>query len=277
MKYLNLKEFKKANIFGTGIPNFILKGNMTGKSYIKMVKISKGLMLANVTFSPGSRCFWHVHKAVKGGGQIIICTAGEGWYQEEGKEAISLSPGSVVAIPTDLKHWHGAKKDSWFSHIAVEIGGEKVKNQFIEAVDENDYQSLKDKLITMDNKGSSKFDKENIFGKGQVNTVSEKYFTGNSYVNTQFEEIEGMPSVVNVTFEPGSKNNWHTHESVSGGGQILVCTAGEGWYQEEGKKLKSLRPGDVMAVKPGVKHWHGAKEDSWFSHLSIEACDLQYN
>ena len=270
MKYSNLKEFKKANIFGTGIPNFILKGNMTGKSYIKPIKMANGIMLANVTFSPGSRCFWHVHRATKGGGQIIICTAGEGWYQEEGKEAVSLVPGSVVNIPTDLKHWHGAKKDSWFSHIAVEIGGDNVKNEFISAVDENDYQNLKDVITTNNDKGSSQFEQENVFGKGEPNTMFAKYFTGNSYLNPMFAPVKGKPFVANVTFEPGCRNHWHIHKATKGGGQYLVCTAGEGWYQEEGKKAKTLKPGNTIFVKPGVKHWHGAKKDKWFSHLSIE-------
>lgn len=79
------------------------------------------LFLANVTFEPGCRNNWHIHHASKGGGQILICTAGEGWYQEEGKEAVSLSEGTVIAIPPEVKHWHGAKKDSWFSHIAIEV------------------------------------------------------------------------------------------------------------------------------------------------------------
>lgn len=143
MKYTSFNEFKKANLFGTGIPNFMLAKNMTGKSYLKPLKMAgKALMLANVTFSPGSRCFWHIHRGSHGGGQILICTAGEGWYQEEGKEPISLVPGSVIDIPTDLLHWHGAKKDSWFSHLSIEVPGENCSNEWLEEVSDKIYSGL---------------------------------------------------------------------------------------------------------------------------------------
>ena len=88
------------------------------------------VFLANVTFEPGCRNNWHIHHASSGGGQILICTAGEGWYQEEGKEAVSLHEGSVVYIPAEMKHWHGAKADSWFSHIAFELPGENRGNEW---------------------------------------------------------------------------------------------------------------------------------------------------
>lgn len=101
-----------------------------------------GLFLANVTFEPGCRNNWHIHHAKKGGGQILVCTAGEGWYQEEGKEAVSLLPGSVIAIPANVKHWHGARKDSWFSHIAIEVNGEGCKTEWCEPVADEDYQNL---------------------------------------------------------------------------------------------------------------------------------------
>lgn len=85
---------------------------------------------------------WHIHHADKGGGQLLICTAGEGWYQEEGKAAVSLHEGSVVMIPANVKHWHGAKKDSWFSHIAVEVPGEHCKNEWCEPVSDEEYTKL---------------------------------------------------------------------------------------------------------------------------------------
>ena len=100
------------------------------------------LFLANVTFEPGCRNHWHIHHASKGGGQILICTAGEGWYQEEGKPAQSLTPGTVVVIPSETKHWHGAKKDSWFSHISIEVPGEDTSTEWLEAVDVDAYQAL---------------------------------------------------------------------------------------------------------------------------------------
>lgn len=85
---------------------------------------------------------WHVHRAKSGGGQLLICTAGEGWYQEEGKAAVSLTPGKVITIPANVKHWHGAKKDSWFSHIAVEVPGEETANEWLEAVSSEEYEKL---------------------------------------------------------------------------------------------------------------------------------------
>ena len=270
MKYLDKNSFKKANYFGTGIPNFMLKGSMTGASYIKMLKmVGRAMMLANVSFTPGSRCFWHIHRGTKGGGQILICTAGEGWYQAEGKEPVSLVPGTVVNIPTDILHWHGAKKDSWFSHIAVEIGGENIKNEFVRPVTEAEYNAIPD-AATITLSGDTAFEKENVFGEGQPNDMFAQYFSGKSYLNPMFKPEKGRPFVANVTFEPGCRNNWHIHKSAKGGGQILVCTAGEGWYQREGKKAQSLKPGSIVYIPAGVKHWHGAKKDRWFSHLSIE-------
>lgn len=85
---------------------------------------------------------WHIHHAKSGGGQLLICTAGEGWYQEEGKEPVSLTPGKVIVIPAEVKHWHGAKKDSWFSHIATEMPGEECSNEWCEPVTNEEYNKL---------------------------------------------------------------------------------------------------------------------------------------
>ena len=114
------------------------------------------------------------------------------------------------------------------------------------------------------------FDRENVFGLGEANDAFAKYFIGQSYLNPLVNPDDLNVFLANVTFEPGCRNNWHIHKATSGGGQILVCTAGFGWYQEEGKKPQSLKPGDVVNIKPGIKHWHGAKKDSWFSHITIE-------
>ena len=143
MKYTDKNEFKQANVFGTGIRNFILAKNMTGKTYVKPLKMANGLgFMANVSFAPGARCFWHIHHADKGGGQVLVCTAGEGWYQEEGKEAMELKEGVIIVIPANIKHWHGAKKDSWFSHISIEVPGENTSNEWLEPVDAADYEAL---------------------------------------------------------------------------------------------------------------------------------------
>ena len=114
------------------------------------------------------------------------------------------------------------------------------------------------------------FDEVNVFGKGQANVNFAKYFSGQSFLNPLINVGESVCGVFNVTFEPGCRNNWHIHHATSGGGQILICTAGSGWYQEEGQAPVSLEPGTVINIKPGVKHFHGAKADSWFSHVGIE-------
>lgn len=144
MKYSDKKEFENVNVFGTGEANTAYAQYFIGNSYLNpLTEPGKcPVFLANVTFEPGCRNNWHIHHATKGGGQILICTAGEGWYQEEGKEAISLVPGTVITIPAEIKHWHGAKKDSWFSHIAVEVSGENCKNEWCEAVTDEEYNKL---------------------------------------------------------------------------------------------------------------------------------------
>ena len=106
-----------------------------------------------------------------------------------------------------------------------------------------------------------------IFPRGEENTAFAQYFIGKSYLARLSSEQVG---IANVTFEPGCRNNWHVHHAKSGGGQILVCVAGRGFYQEWGKSAQELRPGDVVNIAPGVKHWHGAAPESWFSHLALE-------
>ena len=143
MKTTNREEFEKQNVFGTGNANTAFAQYFIGDSFLNPLTDTKtGLFLANVTFEPGCRNNWHIHHATKGGGQLLICTAGEGWYQEEGKEAVSLVPGTVITIPAEVKHWHGAKKDSWFSHIAVEVPGENCSNEWSEPVTDEEYNKL---------------------------------------------------------------------------------------------------------------------------------------
>lgn len=137
------KTFEKANIFGLGEENSAYARYFTGKSYLNpLTEPGKGPFFANVTFEPGCRNNWHIHHATSGGGQILLCVAGEGWYREEGKPARSLRPGDVVVIPPEVKHWHGAKADSWFSHIAVEVPGENASNEWLEAVTDEEYAAL---------------------------------------------------------------------------------------------------------------------------------------
>lgn len=128
-------------IFPIGEPNVNYAKFFIGNSYLAPISTSQ-VGIYNVTFEPGCRNNWHVHNAKKGGGQILIAVAGRGYYQEAGKEAIELKPGDTVNIPAGVKHWHGAAPDSWFSHLAVEVSGEEVSNEWLEPVIE-DYAKLK--------------------------------------------------------------------------------------------------------------------------------------
>ena len=142
MKINNKAEFDRQNVFGLGQENSAYAQYFIGKSYLHPLTGQGPIFMVNVTFEPGCRNNWHIHHAKAGGGQILICTAGEGWYQEAGKPAVSLTPGTVITIPAGVKHWHGAKKGSWFSHIAVEVPGEETANEWLEAVDEAAYAAL---------------------------------------------------------------------------------------------------------------------------------------
>ena len=144
MRHANEAEFNQVNVFGKGEENVNFARYFIGNSFLNPLTAPGEcpLMLANVTFEPGCRNNWHIHHASRGGGQILICTAGEGWYQEEGKEAVSLVPGTVICIPAGVKHWHGAKKDSWFSHIAFEAPGEDTSNEWCEPVTDEEYGAL---------------------------------------------------------------------------------------------------------------------------------------
>lgn len=110
-----------------------------GKAYLNMLTTS-GVSIGNVTFEAGCRNNWHIHHK---GGQILLVTAGRGWYQEEGMKARELHPGDVVNIAPGVKHWHGAAKDSAFSHLAIEIPADGASNEWCEAVSDNEYFKLK--------------------------------------------------------------------------------------------------------------------------------------
>ena len=140
---MDRKEFESANVFGLGQENAAYAQFFIGKSYLNpLTPAGVQPFFANVTFEPGCRNNWHVHHAESGGGQILLCAAGEGWYQEWGKPARSLKAGDVVVIPAGVKHWHGAKKDSWFSHIAVEVPGEETRSEWLEPVTDEMYGAL---------------------------------------------------------------------------------------------------------------------------------------
>lgn len=144
MKISDAFEFDKVNSFGKGSPNDAYARYFVGNSFLNpLTEPGKcPVFLANVTFEPGCRNNWHIHHAETGGGQLLICIAGEGWYQEEGREPVSLTPGTVITIPANVKHWHGAKADSWFSHIAVEVPGEGCSTEWCEPVSDEEYGRL---------------------------------------------------------------------------------------------------------------------------------------
>ncbi len=145
MKYTNEAAFNEVNVFGKGQANTMFAQYFIGDSFLNpLTEFGKApLFAANVTFEPGCRNNWHIHHASEKGGQLLICTAGEGWYQEEGKEPENLVPGSVIMIPANVKHWHGAKADSWFSHISVEVPGVDASNEWLEPVTDAVYGTLK--------------------------------------------------------------------------------------------------------------------------------------
>lgn len=144
MKTMDQNAFAQQNVFGLGTENTAYARYFSGQSFLNpMTKPESGLFLANVTFEPGCRNNWHIHHADKGGGQILVCTAGEGVYQEWGKEPQILHPGDVVYIKPGVKHYHGAAADSWFSHIAVECPGENCSNEWCEPVTDEQYNSAK--------------------------------------------------------------------------------------------------------------------------------------
>ena len=136
--YQDEKEILGDSLFGRGEPNVAFANYFTGKSYLKTLN-TKNIGIYNVTFEPKCRNNWHIHHK---GGQILLCTDGEGWYQEEGKQAIKLTPGSVVYIPAEVKHWHGASKDARFTHLAIEIPADYATNEWCEPVDDETYNML---------------------------------------------------------------------------------------------------------------------------------------
>ena len=132
---------QKSMIFPIGQPNDAYKQFFVGQSYLAPVS-KEQVGIFNVTFEPGCRNHWHIHRAEKGGGQILVCVAGRGYYQEWGKAPALLTAGDVVNIPAGVKHWHGAASDCWFSHLAVEVPGEKSSTEWLEPVGEKEYSEL---------------------------------------------------------------------------------------------------------------------------------------
>jgi quercetin dioxygenase-like cupin family protein len=132
---------KITSVFPMGDKNEAFAKYFTGQSYLNMLSTEQ-VAIGNVTFEPGCRNNWHIHHAKSGGGQILLVTAGRGYYQEWGKEPRELHPGDVVNIPAEVKHWHGAAPDSWFAHLAVEVPAEGASNEWLEPVSDEKYSKL---------------------------------------------------------------------------------------------------------------------------------------
>ena len=135
-------KHQSSMIFPIGEPNDGFAQYFKGQSYLAPIS-TKQVGVFNVTFEPGCRNNWHIHHAKSGGGQILVCVAGRGYYQEWGKEAIEMNPGDCINIPVGVKHWHGAAPDSWFSHLAIEVPGEETKSEWCEPVSDECYGKLK--------------------------------------------------------------------------------------------------------------------------------------
>ena len=127
------------SLFQNGQKNDTYAKYFIGQSYLNMLASNQGVGVANVTFEPGCRNNWHIHHK---GAQILLVTDGEGWYQEWGKPARKLKPGDVVKIESEVKHWHGAAKDSWFAHIAIEVPALHASNEWLEPVSDEEYLKL---------------------------------------------------------------------------------------------------------------------------------------
>ena len=125
-------------VFPIGSPNDAFAQYFVGQSYLAHLSTEQ-VGIYNVTFAPGCRNNWHIHHADKGGGQILLCVAGRGRYQEWNSEPIPMTPGDTVHIPAGVKHWHGAAPDSWFSHLAVEVPGENGSTEWLEPVSDEAY------------------------------------------------------------------------------------------------------------------------------------------
>lgn len=135
-------EKEHGGMFGLGEPNTAYAKYFIGSSYLKPLAKTDNMFMANVTFEPKCRNNWHIHHATKNGGQILICIDGEGFYQEENKPVRKLKTGDIVTIPANVKHWHGATPNSWFSHIAIEVPGQNTNTEWCEEVSDDEYNNL---------------------------------------------------------------------------------------------------------------------------------------
>ncbi|MDO4554503.1 MAG: carboxymuconolactone decarboxylase family protein [Lachnospiraceae bacterium] len=136
------EKYQNTIMFPIGEPNDAYAQYFIGNSYLSVI-CKDQVFTANVTFEPGCRNNWHIHHAKSGGGQMLICVGGRGYYQEWGKDPIEMKPGDIINIPAEVKHWHGAAPDSWFSHLTPAVPGEDMSNEWCEPVDDEQYGKVK--------------------------------------------------------------------------------------------------------------------------------------
>ncbi|MGN1405942.1 MAG: carboxymuconolactone decarboxylase family protein [Erysipelotrichaceae bacterium] len=198
---------------------------------------------------------------------------GEVWSREE---KLSLKMRSIITVVSLMSQ--GLIDTSFVHHLENARNNGVTKEEIAEIITHNAFyagwpkawaafREAKEVWKEESDDLKQKHQGEMMFPIGKTNDGFKQYFTGNSYLYPVSDEQVKM---FNVTFEPGCRNFYHIHHANKGGGQILICIAGEGYYKEEGKEKVLMKPGDCINIPAGVKHWHGAKENSWFSHLAIE-------
>ena len=199
---------------------------------------------------------------------------GQVWSRED---KLSLRDRSIVTVVALMAQ--GLTDSSFQYHLRTAKNNGVTKTEIAEILTHAAFYAgwpkawaafrMAKEVWTEDNAADAKAKHQNemVFPIGAPNDAFAKYFIGQSYLAPLSTQQVG---IYNVTFEPGCRNNWHIHHAKNGGGQILVCVAGRGYYQEWGKPAQELRPGDVVNIPVGVKHWHGVAPDSWFSHLAVE-------
>ena len=244
---------------GEKIENPAFTGGAYLKNLIALDSVFNFPQTNVVTFEPGAHSSWHRH-----GGMVVLVTGGVGLYQEEGKPAQILRKGDVLQIPADVRHWHGATKDNWFSQVVIydmTWRPDTTKADVNNTLSDEYYANVK-----MEEYGHPTKNDSLMFAAPDT-TMTLPTFNGPiRLANTVAESnAAGAPGLHYVVFEPGVINAWHTHP----GGQILIATDGIGYHQIEGQPVEVLHPGDVVMCPPNVKHWHGASANSRFAHLAV--------
>ncbi|MCH5213268.1 MAG: carboxymuconolactone decarboxylase family protein [Oscillospiraceae bacterium] len=252
-----------SNVFGMGDLNPVAP-RFTGVSYLKNIVSHEDVFnvpsFGLVTFEPCTRTDWHSHA----GGQILLVTEGTGVFGMEGQSPRLMLPGDVIFIEPNVRHFHSAADNSWFSHIALGVNpGVPGGTQWYEKVSSEEHAAA---VAEARANGHAEDTDNTMFPTGEA--VTESGYIGNVFVNTLVpnEEIFNSPEIRNYTFEMGARTDWHSHE----GGQVIVVTDGIGIYQEQGQSARILKPGDVVLANPGVTHWHGAADEE-FAYISVNA------